>query len=112
MMKLFRKALILTHRYLGIVLSLLVVMWFATGIVMMYAGGMPRLTPQLRLERPPVLDLPALHLTATQAAERAGITNPPARTILLSVVNRPAYRLGGQTVFAGTGDGFEPPTGH
>ena len=42
MMKLFRKGLILTHRYLGIVLSLLAVMWFATGIVMMYAGGSPR----------------------------------------------------------------------
>src|SRR5258705_739690 len=110
MMKLFRKALILTHRYLGIVLSLLVVMWFATGMVMMYAGGMPRLTPQLRLERLPVLDLPAIHLTASEAAERAGITNPPARTILLSVVNRPAYRFGRQTGFADTGDVFEPAT--
>jgi hypothetical protein len=110
MMKLLRKALILSHRYLGIVLSLLVVMWFATGIVMMYAGGMPRLTPQLRLERLAALDLPAIHVTAAEAAERAGITNPPARTILLSVVNRPAYRFGRQTVFADTGDVFEPAT--
>ena len=110
MMKLFRKGLILTHRYLGIVLSLLAVMWFATGMVMMYAGGMPRLTPQLRLERLPALDLPAIHLTAAEAAERAGITNPPARTVLLSVVNRPAYRFGRQTVFADTGDVFEPAT--
>jgi len=45
MMKLLRKWLILTHRYAGIVLSLFVVLWFATGITMMYAGGMPRLTP-------------------------------------------------------------------
>ena len=50
-MKLLRKFVILSHRYLGIMLSLLVMMWFATGIVMMYAGGMPRLTPELRLER-------------------------------------------------------------
>ena len=39
MMKLLRKSLILTHRYMGIALSLLVVMWFATGIVMMYRAG-------------------------------------------------------------------------
>jgi len=42
MMKLLRKWLILTHRYAGIVLSAFVVLWFATGITMMYAGGMPR----------------------------------------------------------------------
>ena len=29
MMKLLRKSLILTHRYMGIALSLLAVMWFA-----------------------------------------------------------------------------------
>jgi hypothetical protein len=36
--RLFRKLLVLSHRYLGIALSLLIFMWFATGIVMMYAG--------------------------------------------------------------------------
>jgi hypothetical protein len=110
MMKLFRKALILTHRYMGIALSLLVVMWFATGIVMMYAGGMPRLTPQTRIERLPALDLSAVHLTAAAAAERAGMRYPPSRALLLSVMDRPAYRLGRQTVFADTGDLFEPAT--
>ena len=53
MTKLLRKWLILSHRYAGIVLSLLVVMWFVTGITMMYAGGMPRLTPEMRLEKLP-----------------------------------------------------------
>ena len=67
----FRKYLILAHRYLGIGLGLLVVMWFATGIVMMYAGGMPRLTPQLRLERLPPLDLARVRLTPAEAFERA-----------------------------------------
>jgi len=110
MMKLLRKSLILTHRYMGIALSLLVVMWFATGIVMMYAGGMPRLTPQTRIERLAALDLSAVRLTAADAAERAGLRNPPARALLLSVMNRPAYRLGRQSVFADTGDLFEPAT--
>ncbi len=110
MMKLFRKSLILAHRYMGIALSLLVVMWFATGIVMMYAGGMPRLTPQTRIERLPALDFSAIRLTAEEAADRAGLRNPPARAVLLSVMNRPAYRLGRQTVFADTGDLFESAT--
>ena len=34
----FRRSLILLHRYLGIALSLLFVVWFATGITMMYRG--------------------------------------------------------------------------
>ena len=107
-MKLLRRLLILTHRYLGIAISLLVVMWFATGIVMMYAGGMPRLTPQLRLERLPALDLSAIRLTPMEAAERTGLRGAPARTVLLTVMNRPAYRLGRQTVFADTGDLLQP----
>ena len=47
-MALFRRIVILSHRYLGIALSLLFVVWFASGITMMYAGGMPRLTPDER----------------------------------------------------------------
>jgi hypothetical protein len=101
MMKLFRKYLILTHRYLGIALSLLVIVWFVSGIVMMYAGGMPRLTPQLRLERLPPLDLSRIRLTPAEAADRAGDTG---RTQLLTVLDRPAYRIGGTTVFADTGE--------
>ena len=34
-MRLFNKTLILSHRYLGIAISLLVVVWFGSGIVMM-----------------------------------------------------------------------------
>ena len=34
-----RRWLILSHRYLGIVLGLLFVVWFASGIGMIYAGG-------------------------------------------------------------------------
>src|SRR5688572_527275 len=107
MTRLLRKWLILTHRYTGIVLSLLVVMWFATGITMMYAGGMPRLTPELRLTRLPNLDLAHVRLTAEEAATRAGFEESPGRTLLLSIMGRPAYRFGSAdptTVFADTGD--------
>ena len=62
MTKLLRKWLILCHRYAGIVLSLFVVMWLMTGIAMMYVGGMPRVTPETRLEKLPSLDLARVRL--------------------------------------------------
>jgi uncharacterized iron-regulated membrane protein len=107
-MKLLRKALILTHRYLGIVFSALIVMWFFTGITMMYVGGMPRLTPELRLERIAPVDVGQVRLTPAQAEARAELSDPPSRAALLSIVGRPAYRFSvGRDiviVFADTGD--------
>jgi hypothetical protein len=106
-MKVFRKLVILSHRYLGIALSLLVIMWFATGITMMYAGGMPRVTPEERLERLDAVDFSRVQLTPVQAAERAGYDASPGRTTLSTVLQRPAYRFAGRdatTVFADTGE--------
>jgi hypothetical protein len=105
-MQLFRRAVILSHRYLGIVLSLMVIMWFATGITMMYWGGMPRVTPEMRLDRLPPVDFSRVHLTPAQAAERAALETP-GRATLSTVLGRPAYRFGGRDttiVFADTGD--------
>jgi uncharacterized iron-regulated membrane protein len=104
-MNILRRILIVSHRYLGIGLSLLAIMWFATGITMMYVGGMPRLTPELRLERLPSLDLSRVRLTPSEAAEKAG---GRGRAQLLTVMERPAYRIGGATVFADTGEVLEP----
>jgi uncharacterized iron-regulated membrane protein len=109
-MKGFKTCLILAHRYLGIALSLLIVTWFASGIVMMYAGGMPRLTAQLRLDRLPALDLSRVRLTPSDAAEHAGADTTSGRVVLLSVMDRPAYRFGGgrtTTVFADSGEVLE-----
>jgi uncharacterized iron-regulated membrane protein len=109
-MKLFRRVVILAHRYLGIALSLLVIMWFATGITMMYVGGMPRLTPQMRLDRMPALDVAKVQITPAQAAETA---DSFGRATLLTVMDRPAYRFGGRgaaTVFADSGELLEELT--
>jgi hypothetical protein len=101
----FRKALILSHRYLGIVLSLMFVMWFVTGIGMIYSRGMPRLTPQVRLSRLSPLDLSAVRLTPAEAVRSTGMDEPGGRVTLVSVLDRPAYRFGrSSTVFADTGE--------
>src|SRR5262245_15576216 len=80
-----RKSLILAHRYLGIVLSLMFVMWFVTGIGMIYSRGMPRLTPQVRLSRLSPLDLAQVRLSPSQAAERAELDPAGARVTLITV---------------------------
>ena len=105
-----KRLVILAHRYLGIAISLLVVMWFATGVTMMYAGGMPRLSAEMRLERMPDVDLSRVRLTPAEAAERAGLDpldESLGRVRLSTLMERPAYRVGTTTVFADTGDVLE-----
>lgn len=110
-MTFLRRWLILAHRYLGIALSLVFVVWFASGIVMMYAGGMPRLDAQLRLERLPALDPSRVRLAPSDAAEQATLGRSPDRVSLLTIMDRPAYRFpaggGSTTVFAETGEVLE-----
>src|SRR5207237_4440827 len=98
-----RKWVILIHRYLGITVSLLFVMWFVSGIAMIFARGMPSLTPGERLKRLPELDISAVKLTPLEAAAKAELGRPPFQAVLLMVMGRPAYRFAGDgivTVFA------------
>jgi len=109
-MRTARKWLILSHRYVGIALCLLLVMWFASGIVMIYAGGMPSLTAEERRAHLTAIDFARATLTATEAAARAGLATPAAATLLM-VQERPAYRFGGRTpvtLFADTGETMAP----
>ena len=108
-----RAWLILVHRYLGIALSLLFLVWFVSGVAMIYARDMPRLTPSSRLSHLPALDLERIRLTPQQAAERADRSDSPGGFTLLTVQDRPAYRFTGptpKTVFADTGE-MMPPVG-
>ncbi|HSU89170.1 MAG TPA: PepSY domain-containing protein, partial [Terriglobia bacterium] len=106
----FRKWLILSHRYLGIVLSLLFVMWFVSGIAMIFARGMPELTRDMRMERLTELNMGAVKLTPAEALSKAELGRTPARAVLLMIMDRPAYRFtsdGTVTVFADTGEVLE-----
>ncbi len=101
--------IIVVHRYLGIALCLIFVMWFMSGIAMIYARDMPRLTPAVRQDRLVPLDLSRVQLTAAEAADKAGLLQSPGALTLLTVINRPAYRFTtrGTTIFADTGERFE-----
>jgi hypothetical protein len=106
----FRGWVILTHRYLGIPLSFLFFIWFASGIAMIFARGMPSLTPELRMRQLPPLNLDAVKLKPSQALEKAQFDGSPSRATLLMIMGRPAYRFssrGSVTVFADNGDLME-----
>ena len=103
-----RRWLIWTHRYVGIPLSPLFVLWFVSGVVMMYTGGMPELTPEERLFLRSPVDLSRVRLTPAAAAEAGGVRPPPGEAKLLSVMGRPAYRFDGVTVFADDGARLPP----
>lgn len=106
MPKRLRNALILIHRYVGIPMSVVFVVWFASGIVMMYTGGMPALSRAEQLAAASPLDLGAVRVPPAEALDAAGFA--PSAMRLTTVLERPAYRLeargGGTTVFADTGE--------
>jgi hypothetical protein len=111
-MAFFRKLLILLHRYLGVAMCLIFVVWFVSGITMIYAKAMPGLSPAARLAHLPPLDFLQIQLTPSQAAARADISGPTPRVSLLTIMGRPAYRFSSPditTVFADTGDVMNPP---
>ena len=103
--------LLVVHRWLGVALCLLFLLWFPSGIGMMY-WGMPAVTERMRLERWPALDPAAVVLSPLEAADRAGIDPPPLNQIRLnSFDGRPAYRFGGRLVYADTGEEQGPAPG-
>ena len=95
--------LIATHRWLGVSLCLLFLLWFPSGIGMMY-WGMPAVTARDRLERWPALDPAKVVLSPQEAAERLGENPLPGQIRLNTFDGRPAYRIGGRIVYADTGE--------
>src|SRR6059036_332652 len=100
-----RRALIYTHRWLGIAGCLLFLVWFASGIVMMYAR-MPELPRSDRLSRLTPIRPEAIGISPADAVRRSGIA--PSAIHLSTLEERPVYRLSSArdavTVFADSGD--------
>ena len=100
----WRGPLVYTHRWLGIVVGVFFITWFASGIVMMYAG-MPALEAGERVARLPRLDVSAVRASVSDAAAYTG--GAAQRVRIGMFADRPVYRLfaAGRwtTVFADTG---------
>ncbi|MGQ9427107.1 PepSY domain-containing protein [Gilvimarinus sp. F26214L] len=108
-LKSLKRWIFLLHRWLGIALGLLFLLWFASGIVMMYVPY-PALTDSERLGA--LADLEPEHIKVPLAQVLADL--PGAGTLesltISTLLGRPVYRLkvGGErfTVFADDGSHF------
>ena len=109
-MKRIIPALIVVHRYVGLAFCLVFLIWFASGIVMVYKR-MPEFSAAERLQRLPPLEASRIRLSPAQAFEAAGLQGSPQRALLTSVRGRPVYRFsfdaGSLTVFADDGSYVE-----
>jgi hypothetical protein len=103
--------LILGHRYLGIAIGVLFVIWFASGVAMIYVRGMPALGGDERLKHLAPLAINQVLLSPAEGAKRSesgGRFGPPR---LFMILDRPVYRFAGPetlTVFADSGERVPP----
>jgi hypothetical protein len=102
-----KRTAIVVHRWLGVALSVLFFLWFASGIGMMY-WPFPAVTPEDRLERAPALDPSRITLSVADAAALVDIDPSDGQVRLHMFDGRPVYRFadrqGWQVVYADTGE--------
>lgn len=103
-----KRTLVFLHRWLGVALCVVFLIWFASGIGMMY-WTFPTVTPADRLERSPALDPATVTLSPAEAAAKIGLGQLPPQVRLNTFDGRPVYRFGGgrgaaRLVYADTGD--------
>jgi len=101
-----RQSIIFVHRWLGVVLSLLFLLWFLSGIALMY-WDFPSVRDRDRLDRAPRLDPSTIRISPSEAAARAS-RDLGAPVVLSTLDGRPAYLFGSRRqptiVYADTGE--------
>lgn len=95
------------HRWLGVGLCLIFLLWFPSGIVMMY-WGFPSVTAVDRVMRSALLDPATITLSPAEAYARLDLQDPPREVRLNTFDGRPVYRFrtvrGEALVYADTGE--------
>jgi hypothetical protein len=109
-----KRTAIFVHRWLGVLLCLFFLLWFPSGIGMMY-WDFPGVTAADRLERSPALDRSAIRLSPVEAYAITGQSQPPSQVQLNTFDGRPVYRFrtGRDTamVYADDGGQSSAPSG-
>ena len=102
-----KRSLIFLHRWLGVSLCLLFLVWFPTGIGMMY-WEFPSVTPEARLERAVHLHAGAVKRSPAEAWAALREPGEPLRARLHVLDGRPLYRFqtrgGERQVYADSGE--------
>ncbi|MDX1562839.1 MAG: PepSY domain-containing protein [Gammaproteobacteria bacterium] len=103
-----KRWIILLHRYAGIPMSVVFVVWFVSGIVMIYTGGMPDVTSEMRSERLAPIDFSTVQLPLAEAVDRESLRDASLQMLL----GRPLYRFRPEfgpaaAVFADNGERFD-----
>ena len=92
---------------MGVALSALFLLWFVSGIVMMY-WDFPGVRVEDRLERSAALDAASIQLSPVEAYAKLHLREPAAQARLSLFDGRPAYRFRSgrseRMVYADTGD--------
>ena len=99
---LVKRSLIFVHRWLGVALSVIFLIWFVSGIVMMY-WSFPDISARDRLQRAPTLDPERITVSPGQAFAALNSDQSTAQLRLSSFDGRPVYRFGGGGGRDGTG---------
>jgi hypothetical protein len=104
----FTRSLIFLHRWLGVALCLLFLVWFPSGIGMMY-WEFPSVTPEMRLARAAPLGAADVRLSPADAWASLHEADAPQRARLHVFDGRPLYRFqarggGERLVYADTGE--------
>jgi hypothetical protein len=102
-----KRIAIVVHRWLGVALCLFFLLWFPSGIGMMY-WEFPSVTAADRLDRSPALEASTIRLSPTEAFAALEPSQPPTEVHLNSFDGRPVYRFrvgpGERIVYADTGE--------
>lgn len=111
----FERAILLVHRWLGILVCLLLLMWFVSGIVLAYVR-FPAMGPDEKLNVLPAIDQARVAVAPGDALKASGLAAFPRDFRLETSGDRPVYRLKGWegeriTIDATTGEKLGPISG-
>src|SRR4029078_7822778 len=108
-MRLLKRTLIFVHRWLGVALCVLFLLWFPSGIVMMY-WQYPEVTARDRVERAAALDATKMTRTPGEAFAKLNADPPPSGVRLDTFDGRPVYefRNGSDQILLCADTGEEP----
>src|ERR1700686_5557360 len=87
-----KRSAIFVHRWLGVALCLVFLLWFPSGIGMMY-WDYPSVGSAERMDRSPTLDASTIHISPSRPIAALELSQPPDQLRLNTFDGRPVYRF-------------------